>query len=324
MYSNEKILADVDVIAKSIDDATHSLKSACSVLRCCYDSNISKESTKLRGEATNHAMVYKEKIFPFANLVVNNIRIFCDNHQFDFDTFKDCIDDFKEEVDKKHKLVMYTTELHKKILKEFKQEEDKSKKIYNISELEVKKLEKEVEYLRSSAKISTWMNVMAIVPIVNLFVFPTIIEKSKMGVIATIKEEQLEREKATKFTIGLIRDESIKNFTTSLEKITAFFYNLSLYLSSLADEKSIRLYYNTSKATMEKISLSCLNFISNIPAIESDLDAIDYKYNENYVNRWYTEQKVRINGREMSFLEHGKILFAEDKRILEMLGTDDE
>ncbi|CAG8548651.1 7456_t:CDS:1 [Acaulospora morrowiae] len=320
MHTNDSILSEVDTITKAIDDATYSLKSACSGLRFCYLSDVSKEFTELRGEATNYAMVYKEMIFPFADLVVNNIKNFCDNHQFDFDTFKDCIDDFKEEADKKHKLAMYTTELHKKILKEFKQEEDKAIKIYNISELEVKKIKEEVEKLQSLEEIKTWVDALILIPL-----------NSINRIRAIIKKGQLKRQEAIKVAIGLIRDESIKKFTISLEKIAGFFNNLSMYLSSLTDEKSIRLYYHASKYTMEKVSRSCLNFISNIPAIESDLDAIKsdidaigYEYNENYVNRWYTEQKVRINGREMSFLEHGKILFAEDRRILRMLGIDNE
>ena len=96
-------ISDGDLVdlQTNLKEAAENLKIATLCLRSCYAVNepSNQDFIRLRADVTNDAFVYKLKLLPMSQAVVEKFREFFDNYiALTFDEFCECIADIAKET----------------------------------------------------------------------------------------------------------------------------------------------------------------------------------------------------------------------------------
>ncbi|CAG8521576.1 7398_t:CDS:1 [Acaulospora morrowiae] len=305
---------------ENIKNAASHLRNSCTCLRKCYVDSASsvKEFVDLRGKITNNAKVYTEKILPFAVLVVRGVKDWIETYEgLPFEIFKEDVNDFSTWVSEQHKLSHFTARIHEEILKSFKIEQRNA--INTLKALEENTIlnREQATPSRYSANFNYFLANSPFSCINKDFMIKAL--KELCNKIA--KNEEAKLAEAAARSIDEL-DQSIEKFIRSVIGIKDFFNILKNDLSTLVsnpDDEQIKMHYDKCKNHANVIINNCISYISIIPYCETDLQAIPDEFDKNYVEKWFEEKNIEINGQQIPLSEWGKELFVANNSASRML-----
>lgn len=311
-------------LESNIKKAADNLIIATVFLRSCHFKNASSlpSFTELRGEVTNDAKVYSTKILPFSIMVIENIRMFFNNYKaFDFEKFKEYIEDLANEADKNVEVCNYTVELHTSLLTDLKTSKNKALVVLGELSIETQRLEEKMNELKKRHKAaSAWAISLAFVPYVNVIASPIVgyvAHNAKVDAIAA-GEERFLSAAAKCIEESLIV--SVEKFIEAITEIAGFFNVLATELKELREDfqgPPSKMHYDRSKSKGPAIVSSCDSFIKIIPTCKAELDSIEYEHDQNYVQQWLSKKQAENEGKSLA--DWGKDIFRYNKEILKVL-----
>jgi len=300
--------------ADEITTATNMLLIASSCLRISYlIGGKHNELSNIRTSVYTYAKLYDDKIVPFTRTAVGEIKTFCEspgiNKHSDFEKFLTKISYLKNAASENVILCEIILAFHKAILIEFKRVQDDATKLTLGLELDEKFKERRK---RISFSKFDWASGLALIPEARE------LKNLPQALIEEIKAEQivpLEDNSEIAAVIGIMSPltMSIKNYTSSLDKVSGFFNKLSENLETLETKIKKNIFNNEEgefvfdiiQGKAGDIWNACDTYIGKLMSWSTNINCINEVYDNDKANEWVrkTIEAAKIQTKFDKFLE---------------------
>jgi len=286
----------------------------------------------MRDEFTGTALVYKERIFPLAGVVIDGINAVFQNYEvLSFEEWKEDLSGIIADVHKFAQQAEFIKNVHKVILVDLKKTQDKGDKVLSTLKLEADNYGLQATKLKQySDKKRGWAAGMAFIPLIGPLYFAPMLTLLANNDLARATAAQTEADiaVATADTITSVLVVALNEFIAGVEYFSGFFRLLESTLNRMEAqtdidieglrEAQLKRHYRLVRDSAKEIRKSTVAYISMIPTIESNLEAIPASQDlQNYVQTWLQSKLVAP---EKSYLQYAMETFTQ-KKILKLLAS---